>query len=98
MQVVGVCDQRPIVPGAPVPWWVDLSEMDGTASTLSHGTGTPKMAVLADAQLDLEDDDEVGYVARKYAVTPRRVREAASVVGTTLSAIEEVLSRIDSPE
>jgi hypothetical protein len=45
--------------------------------------------------LDLEEDDEVNYIARKYGVTPERVREVARKVGAAYFAIEEALSHTD---
>jgi Protein of unknown function (DUF3606) len=45
--------------------------------------------------LDLEHDDEVNYLAKKYGVTPARVREVAREVGPTYAAVEEGLSRSD---
>ncbi len=45
--------------------------------------------------IDLDDDDEVNYIAKKYGITPERVREVARLVGPTFAAIEEELSRTD---
>jgi Protein of unknown function (DUF3606) len=45
--------------------------------------------------IDLDEKDEVNYVAKKYGVTPERVREVARMVGSTFAAIEEALSRTD---
>jgi hypothetical protein len=45
--------------------------------------------------LDLENDDEVNYLAKKYGVTPARVREAAREAGATFAAVEETLTRSD---
>jgi hypothetical protein len=45
--------------------------------------------------IDLEEDDEINYLARKYGVTPARVREVTREVGTTYAAVEETLARSD---
>lgn len=50
---------------------------------------------LEESAIDLEEDAEVNYVAKKYGVTPERVREVARLVGSSFAAIEEALSRTD---
>jgi hypothetical protein len=50
---------------------------------------------LAEPVIDLEENDEVNYIAKKYGVTPERVREVARLVGPTFAAIEEELTRTD---
>lgn len=49
----------------------------------------------AEPAIDLEQEGEVDYLAKKYGVTSQRVREVARLVGPTYTAIEEELTRTD---
>ncbi len=50
--------------------------------------------------LNLQDDAEVGYLAKMYRVRAERVREVARKVGAKYKDIQEELSRtgVRSPE
>ncbi|HKQ70405.1 MAG TPA: DUF3606 domain-containing protein [Polyangiaceae bacterium] len=56
---------------------------------------TSRDSTAADAKVDLREPTEIAYLAKKYGVTTERVREVATQVGPSFSAIEAELSRTD---
>jgi hypothetical protein len=47
------------------------------------------------SRVSLTDDYEIEYLARKFGVTPERVREAVRKVGATRERVEQELLRKD---
>jgi hypothetical protein len=81
-----------------VPWAPSVqSERYGPCCAVCVSTRVPTLStpVPEEAAIDLDDDGEVNYIAKKYGVTPHQVREVARLVGSSFAAIEESLSRTD---